>query len=1086
MRLRDTILQLTARRVALALLAGAAGALASAAPAVASGPAPCTINWTGAAGDGLWSDAGNWDTGTVPASSDIVCVNVGADATGVTQDVTIPNSVSVQGLEVGDTELASASSSSLAIAGNLNLESVAGRPDVLGSGLTLIAQGTTTVDPGLDVCLASGDTLTNSGSLALGDGADLGGNQRTDCGSTSGGAVTNTGTITAASTSAQETIDSLTSATGSTLDGPGTLKVGSSLTLPSGSGGLVGLGDQLTLEDSAATTVGANVQVCTAPGTLLTFEPRSAVALGEQSDLGANDIAGCDGATGGGQIVDEAPITTSGAGGTVTIDPALFDNGDSVTVNGADTLAIPASSTANGDTGTYTIEPQATLAFSGTERDIDYAGSSGTTFGGGGTLEVTGGLTDFQTDADLGGLHAFTVTAGATAEVDDTLESPAAGASPSTALSGVLGGYGNVTVSPGSSLSLIGTQAEIGEDVWLTNEGTLSVASGAKACIDADAVLENGATGTLTLGSGAALGQNPADPNCGGGTLENDASGAISSVGGATINTGLFDNAGTVTVPAGTLVLDASNQDTDTGSYSIGSSATLSIQGGATRVLDGTMSGAGRLQLSASGGSGTSLELSPGATASVGSLSVASRTTLQIDGGSSTPLASSSSPAPVSVSGTAALAGTLAFNGDALSAPTTSETLALLSCGSCTGTPSFPADDNGWAASLGTIAGAPGIVTTITPPPPQSITAPQINGTAAQDATLTVTEGSWSGSPTQISDQWQDCDPTSLVCTDIPGATGSSYTLTANDVGEQIQVVETATGAGGSTTQESDMTDVVASLAPVNISPPGIDGDQGMVGEVLTEIPGEWQNSPSVSLQWEDCDITGTVCTAIPGATGPTYTTTENDVNASIVVVETATNAYGSSQAASEPSEPLMDFGTGGDGAGGVGGSGTGNGGGHRQGTATVSVPAHTVSGADLSIALRCPQQASCPVTLTLTATEPASAAHGRRAHARRRRSRIVVVGSETVRIAAGERQTVTVSLNRTGTRLLDRTHTLRAVLTASSRRNTLTTTSVTFTAAAHDTTRRSHRHRAHRTHRAAGHRAEKRTHHRGRRPAHR
>jgi hypothetical protein len=60
-----------------------------------------------------------------------------------------------------------------------------------------------------------------------------------------------------------------------------------------------------------------------------------------------------------------------------------------------------------------------------------------------------------------------------------------------------------------------------------------------------------------------------------------------------------------------------------------------------------------------------------------------------------------------------------------------------------------------------------------------------------------------------------------------------------------------------------------------------------------------------------------------------------------------------------------------------------------------------------------------------------------------------VIVGSQTVRIAAGDHRTVTISLNRKGTQLLQSAHRLHAVLTASSRRQTLESTSVTFTAPA-------------------------------------
>jgi hypothetical protein len=124
-------------------------------------------------------------------------------------------------------------------------------------------------------------------------------------------------------------------------------------------------------------------------------------------------------------------------------------------------------------------------------------------------------------------------------------------------------------------------------------------------------------------------------------------------------------------------------------------------------------------------------------------------------------------------------------------------------------------------------------------------------------------------------------------------------------------------------------------------------------------------------------------------------------------------------------------------------------------------------------------------VTITLTATEPSTASHSHTAAARRRRpsSRSVVVGSQTVRLAAGDRRTVTISLNRTGTRLLAGAHRLRTMLTASSLYRTLETTSITFTSVARDSTKSSKskssgttHHKTSRKRRPSTHRTAKRT----------
>ena len=58
-------------------------------------------------------------------------------------------------------------------------------------------------------------------------------------------------------------------------------------------------------------------------------------------------------------------------------------------------------------------------------------------------------------------------------------------------------------------------------------------------------------------------------------------------------------------------------------------------------------------------------------------------------------------------------------------------------------------------------------------------------------------------------------------------------------------------------------------------------------------------NPTSFTYQWQDCDSAGNGCTAISGATGPTYTLTTGDVGHSLRVVETASNSGGAGAPAS-------------------------------------------------------------------------------------------------------------------------------------------------------------------------------------------
>lgn len=88
-----------------------------------------------------------------------------------------------------------------------------------------------------------------------------------------------------------------------------------------------------------------------------------------------------------------------------------------------------------------------------------------------------------------------------------------------------------------------------------------------------------------------------------------------------------------------------------------------------------------------------------------------------------------------------------------------------------------------------------------TPAPANSV-APAISGSPVVGQTLTVSNGTWSGSPTYAY-QWKRSG------TPISGATTTTYTLVSADVGATITCAVTATNAGGSTTAESSPTGTV-------------------------------------------------------------------------------------------------------------------------------------------------------------------------------------------------------------------------------------------------------------------------------------
>ena len=164
---------------------------------------------------------------------------------------------------------------------------------------------------------------------------------------------------------------------------------------------------------------------------------------------------------------------------------------------------------------------------------------------------------------------------------------------------------------------------------------------------------------------------------------------------------------------------------------------------------------------------------------------------------------------------------------------------------------------------------------------------------------MTVSNGTWSNSPTSYSYQWQDCNSTGGSCTAISGATGSTYLLEGSDAGHTIRAQVTATNSGGSAAASSTQTGVVGGLARVNSVLPAMSGS-AVEGQSLKASNGTWSGSPtSFAYQWQDCDSSGAARTAISGATSSSYTLGGADTGHAVRVTVVAQNAAGTGEATS-------------------------------------------------------------------------------------------------------------------------------------------------------------------------------------------
>lgn len=176
---------------------------------------------------------------------------------------------------------------------------------------------------------------------------------------------------------------------------------------------------------------------------------------------------------------------------------------------------------------------------------------------------------------------------------------------------------------------------------------------------------------------------------------------------------------------------------------------------------------------------------------------------------------------------------------------------------------------------------------------------PAMSGTPKPDSVLTCAPGEYTNSP-RITTFW-DRAPRNTASDEDPAwthvATGSTYTVTAADLGSRLRCSEEAINDDGSTIGVSGSKRVDADV-PANLRKPTTTGTP-VIPELLTCDTGEWSNGPDTTQQWVRDGVN------IVGATNRTYRLTDDDRRRRVSCVVSARNDVGAA-AATEQSNGLL------------------------------------------------------------------------------------------------------------------------------------------------------------------------------------
>ncbi|MDX6727098.1 MAG: hypothetical protein QOK49_1903, partial [Baekduia sp.] len=338
-----------------------------------------------------------------------------------------------------------------------------------------------------------------------------------------------------------------------------------------------------------------------------------------------------------------------------------------------------------------------------------------------------------------------------------------------------------------------------------------------------------------------------------------------------------------------------------------------------------------------------------------------------------------------------------------------------------------------------------GRVLSVAPPALQGTLG--LAGTPAYGAVLSVpSTGTWIPQPDQYVYAWYRCAADATGCTQIAGASASTYSLDVSDVGQRLfaQVIASTSVASPRPTGSADtalsavVTGASARLeAMPSLSGSAVEGGVIRIGTVtVSGVP-----TPTVTAQWQQCDATGTACADLTGRTAGTLTLTAAMVGSRIRALVRATNPVGSDVGLTPATDVVA--------AAAPGLTPTPDAGIVPPVVATPTVPTLTVpppavkdgtvslttklarrisSGQRLSVALRCAggTGASCSavVSVTLASSAPVAGVSSRR-----------ILGRGTVSMKAGRSTTAKVSLTATGRRNIRRGTRIRVTVTPTGRK---------------------------------------------------